>query len=681
MTSMELLELLGSVRDTYVVEAHQAIKKKPVPLRKALLIAAVIALTLLLVGCAVAYVLRLQDLKVGEYRYTIPTYYDDEGELIHAYDEEGNIITQETMTPVPIISLQGANMEALSEWIAFTDSYDPEGWTRLEAERSGSDREIPEQYSYTYNCYTPEMVDKLDEIAEKYDLTLLSPSVDLQSYETWVLFDALGVDRVFQSDIPVELEYGSSYFYPEGTFDFDFLLSLDAGDWQLEKGHASYRYSRKVYFDPGTRSYDPENSTQWNYTRKDGRTVLLVQDRQWANIYIDLPDAFITVSLQISVLTGGEETPMSKDMLEQIAELLDLTVQPRPADMAEVEGLRVQAAEQYEAERAAAREARYSGDYESYVKSRLLSTPDIGHMKDTMTYTLYDVNGDGVEDLVTQEEIVSVADGKLYSYFDTSTLPLVQVINICQGGVIEVSTPFSDDRLYFQAGEQGATYIVGLDSHDGWHLLPELPSGDPRKWAMEEITGERAKEIIDSYPRVDLPWQLMKRFGQPVVTKSYTDPYAAYIAKQLDRYYDDAKDYTYALIDLDGNGVDELIARDIERQIGTNKPEYILSVHTIIDGEISNMGMLQGFDYVCEGGILEQSGNFSNGPYYGYYKMENETIVEIDSVFQDPGTRYWGRRKGGEAGKTIREEEAREVIESHKRLKLDMKPFTEYPLK
>lgn len=682
MTSMELLELLGSVRDTYVVEAHQAAKVKPVSFRKTLLIAAVIALTLLLVGCAVVYVLRLQDLKVGEYRYTVPTYYDDEGEIIYAYDENGNIMTQETMTPVPLISLQGANMEALSEWLEFTESYDPEGLIRLEAESSGSDREIPEQYRYTYGCYSPEMVDKLDEIAAKYDLTLLSTSVDLQSYETRVLFDALGIDRVFLPDISVDMEYGSSCFYPEGTFDFSFLLSLDAGDWQLEKSIAEYRYSRKAYFDTVTRSYDPENCTQWNYSRKDGTTVLLAQDRQWAYIYADLPDAFISVFLKPYVLTAGEEVPMSRDMLEQFAEWLDLSIQPHPADLAEVERLRAQAEQQYEAEQAAAIEARYSGDYESYVNSRL-KFARTDRERGNLDYALYDVNGDGIEDLVTNVgEIVSMADGKAYSYFSTSTFPLAHVVNICQGQIIEVTDVFnSGTRLYFQAGEQEATYIVGLVKRaDGtWYRLPEFPSGDPRKWATEEITEDQAMEIIDSYTRVDLQWQLMKRFGQPIKATVYTDPYAAYIAKQLDRY-DTAKDFAYTLMDLDGNGVEELITRHIMPQPdGTT--EYILGIHTIADGELSNMGMEYGFDYVCEGGVLEESGEYDNGPHYQYYKVENGAVVEIDSVFQDPSTRYWARRKGGETGKTVREEEAREVIASHKRIQLDMKPFTEYPLK
>lgn len=54
MTDMELLERLGDVQDRYVLEAHEEEKTKRMPLKRMWLIAAIVALTLLLVGC-VAY--------------------------------------------------------------------------------------------------------------------------------------------------------------------------------------------------------------------------------------------------------------------------------------------------------------------------------------------------------------------------------------------------------------------------------------------------------------------------------------------------------------------------------------------------------------------------------------------------------------------------------------------------
>lgn len=56
MTAMDLLEAIGSIKDQYVLEADSSTNsQKHISIRRTLLIAAVIALTLLLVGCAVAY--------------------------------------------------------------------------------------------------------------------------------------------------------------------------------------------------------------------------------------------------------------------------------------------------------------------------------------------------------------------------------------------------------------------------------------------------------------------------------------------------------------------------------------------------------------------------------------------------------------------------------------------------
>ena len=55
MTELELLELLGSVKDRYIAEARTPVQKVR-SLRRPLLVAALILLSLLLVGCTVAYV-------------------------------------------------------------------------------------------------------------------------------------------------------------------------------------------------------------------------------------------------------------------------------------------------------------------------------------------------------------------------------------------------------------------------------------------------------------------------------------------------------------------------------------------------------------------------------------------------------------------------------------------------
>ncbi|MGM9659903.1 MAG: hypothetical protein ACI3WQ_04835, partial [Faecousia sp.] len=218
MKAMDLLVGFGSVKDSFVIGAEefrqgkQKAQIKRLSTRKAWLIAAVIALMLLLVGCAVVYVLRMQDLQVGEYSFYVPT----------EYDENGNVIPVESQEPITLLSLQGTNMEALAEWVAFTNAYDQDGTIALEADKAtkaGTPWDIPENYHLTYGCYSQEMVDKLNEIVEKYDLKLLSSYIPLNYYENSVLLNSLGLNGLVYANPSVQVEYWDGDFHLEGTFD------------------------------------------------------------------------------------------------------------------------------------------------------------------------------------------------------------------------------------------------------------------------------------------------------------------------------------------------------------------------------------------------------------------------------------------------------------------------------
>lgn len=314
MKAMDLLVGFGSVKDSFVIGAEefrqgkQKAQIKRLPGQKVWLIAAVIALMLLLVGCAVVYVLRMQNLKVGEYSFYIPT----------EYDEDGNVIPVESQEPIIMLSLQGTNMEALTEWVTFTNTYDQDGTILIEADGTGSEWELPGNYHLTYGCYSQEMVDKLDEIVNKYHLKLLSSYIPLNYYESSVLLNSLGLKGLVKTDPDVQVEYWDGDFHIEGTFTLNMEISLDMGDWSWEQGSASYRYSLKDYFDPLTGSMlESHDYTQWDYTRKDGKKVLLVLNDGTARIYANLPKAFISIYLDPVICVDGNAVSMTQEALQQ----------------------------------------------------------------------------------------------------------------------------------------------------------------------------------------------------------------------------------------------------------------------------------------------------------------------------------------------------------------------------
>ena len=157
MNAMDLMTGLNNVRDKFVVSAGEfrqgQREVRALPKRKLWLIAAVIALALLLVGCAVVYVLRLQDMAFGQ-------------ETQEAF--EGDIRNR------TLLSLQGVKgtpgYQATKEWYEWLQTYDTD-MSIYHSEEAFSE-DFGDDY-YAYNLYTREMKDKLDEICAKYHLNLL----------------------------------------------------------------------------------------------------------------------------------------------------------------------------------------------------------------------------------------------------------------------------------------------------------------------------------------------------------------------------------------------------------------------------------------------------------------------------------------------------------------------------
>lgn len=680
MNSNDLFDIIGQTPDRYVLDAvnTQKSNSKALPPKRIWLIAAIVALILCLVGCAIVYALRLQDMKVGEYNFYVPP----------AYDEDGNLIPVETHAPITQISLQGANKDALAEWLEFTNAYDPDleiAGQADQAAKAGTPWDIPENYQFTYGCYSQEMVDKLNEIVEKYDLKLLSTDIVCQTYESSILFDSLGIDSLFLPAATVEQESCNGYFFPEGTFDISLYIALDSGNWKLENNLVSYRYSVKEFFDPVYGAIGKINDyTQWNYTRKDGKTVLLVLNERTARIYADLPDAFVSIYVDPEIWVNGEKVSMTSVVLEEISELFDLSIKPGTVDMAQVEQLLAKARADYEAEQAAKieeqiekHESKYVEGYQEYVNYRL----ETAYRPERMSYLLYDVNSDGTDELIIQSStILSMKDGTSYKYFDINEVKIAgATFYPCEGNTFELCHElFAMHQYYFYRAEaEGASFITGVIHDTNEDIWYRSLSGGSYDENIEQISAEEARKIRDSYTRVEIDMLPLQKYGQEVTSVNYKHPYSKYIAGKLDRY-EEAPNYQYALLDVNGDGIEELITRDYEIQT-TDQTFYLLQIHSIKDGKLWDMGM-DYFTYVCEGGILENTENFDDSAYHYFYRCTENGVEPIEKIVRDPITLYWGHALAGQDGKTVTEEKAKSILNSYKRLELDWKPFAEYPL-
>ncbi len=665
MKAIDLLKGIGSIKDSYVIGAENfrqgkhRTHPKTISVKRIWMIAAIIALLLLLVGCTVAYLLRMQDMKVGEFQ--------------HYISGDDNSSKEDNPKPITLISLQGTHQEAMTEWIAFIEEYDNDHMIAVEAQSTGTAGNIPELYSVTYGCYTQEMMDKLNEITKKYNLNLLSTKTHFTQQESNTALLALGISGVCQES--AQITYLDGYYYPEGTFEINLSYSLKGKDWQCTDNLATYRYSRKDYFDPvyGAVS-DPDAYTQWDYTRKDGIKVLLAMNKEFARIYVDLPDSFVSVSMEACEWeTGGVRIPMTKRGLEEMAELLDLTIHPQLASAT------ITPSESSPVKMDAEEYAEIVADYIARIPN-----PDNG------SYLMYDLNGDGIEELLINGwGIYSMQDGVPYEYMDKDkVLAFLPMMRPCDGNIVEIyletGGSLAEDAYYFYRAESNSmVYIVGVTYNNSTGIWTLIPDDDPWTENDRQIPEAEARQILDSYKRVEFDWRPVKKYGEPYTPLVSSDPYAKYIYRMMDRY-DEASEYQYMLMDLNGDGIEELITRDDRVQGYYGQELLLLNIYTIDNGELKQLA--KGIYHICEGGILEETEEYSdsrvNGEFWRYSRLTENGLEFIEKIVQDPTTLVWGRVEAGKEGRDVSEEEAMFVVSYYRerRLDLHMKPFSEYPM-
>ena len=218
-----------------------------------------------------------------------------------------------------VMSLQGLagspEFEANARWQAFYDSYDPDG--AILAAVGNSDTGLEPRYD-AYPCYTREMADTLDAIAEESGLELLSGltlygAAELPDWMRSTLPQSCGA---FDHCIYAGYSFDNGSFKTEGAFFF-----CDAR-WPYETNY-QFVCNRKGYLSVSYLAIgDADDYTQWAYETASGVTVTLALGPDKALIIADLPDAYLVVNVldvRVGDVQRGEVT-LPAGILEAMAD-------------------------------------------------------------------------------------------------------------------------------------------------------------------------------------------------------------------------------------------------------------------------------------------------------------------------------------------------------------------------
>ena len=340
MNGQDLFRGLNYVSLEFIEEAetvtHLKPEKKLFSLRRPVLVAALIAMLLMLVGCAIVYVLSMQEIHIGQQQtYQDVFEYDpDTGEAIAYIGQE--TVTEEVLT---LAGIQGSrNYQAAQEWFAFKQEYDPDLSIAVERNKNGTVPEFPAEYA-SYNLYTQEMKDKLDEILAKYGLKLIGKTVPFRTEE--LVCKALGLENILVpgSNAVMELDYAG---YQEcGNLNMDFGVVLP-DDGLKTQCHIFYMH-KNAFTEDVISLGEMETWEEWNYTTASGEEVLIFRSPEnWRGfIFCDMPNYTVTLRYTFIHEMYGNDADgnmyvdreiMTDQQIERLADTIDFSIEPQLID-------------------------------------------------------------------------------------------------------------------------------------------------------------------------------------------------------------------------------------------------------------------------------------------------------------------------------------------------------------
>ena len=690
MNSNDLFDIIGETPERYVLDAANA-NTKVIPMRKRSpkrmwLIAAIIALILCLVGCAVAYILSLDNMILGT-----------------DFIEDRTGVTE----PRTRLSLQGYvgsnSYQAAKEWFDFLQSYDPDG--AIEFSDEAYSVEFPEDYQF-YQLYSVEMKDKLDEICQKYDLELLGPVlVDVSADD---MFRELGIKGILREDAQAEIEWsqgGPGYFFRNGTFEVECYITLtgENNPWPFDN-LISFRCHNKNSFDAVFLSMtDPTQFDQWNYTTSNGVEVLLVMGPDGALIVADIGDYFITVG-GIETTAGnildGEHT-MTREGLEAYAEIFDFSIRPQRLNEQQANDVNAR----YEAHWAeiVAQQEKGNDEFQEYLGRASYDARVKYHLEgDTeatrMGYTFYDFDGNGVEELVIGR------DGYIEYIYTEKNGETAEILGwlkmgntyLAKDGTLVIMSDNTYRFFHVENGESVMDYWVeqraywGPTEESPWRLCYSIDDDRPiTEEEYHKYCNAKERVVLDMLPLTAYPLPEPANYNTDGKDIEYYVPRTSY--EEMIRFYilnpmeiapgvfDEPK---YVLMDLDGDGQEEMIVDEVEYR----------AVYTMAEGKA--IPMYSGTTYngatlnICRGNIIEITHSYSgDNKVYCYYRMSGTKGEMVEYLRYDAERNPknpWFRSIDGSGQdislEPITKAEFDRIRNTYAPLELDWKPVTEYPL-
>ena len=344
MKEKRVFHAIGSVNDKFIEEMYAPgeAKKKTInhhPGKRMWLIAAIITVMVFMMGCAIVYALKMENLWIA----------DSNGDKLIIGDDGITIIGTESVEQ-QVLTLAGLKgtpaYKAAMEWYEFKQEYDPDHSIYAELVNNDKIPEFPDAYD-GYNLYSQEMKDVLDGILKKNGLNLQGARLDFRTIKN--MCEALGIDRIQTTENNVIVNVDTGGCYESGNFHLLLKFDLpDAAENEIDNTTGTLMWNRKDCFSEDMITIEATGDwKEWNYTTASGYQTLIIRSESDTRGWVICDRGEAILALQIEAIkelwnnvdgkTWADKLYLTDAQMEQIADAINFGINPRIATQEDVD--------------------------------------------------------------------------------------------------------------------------------------------------------------------------------------------------------------------------------------------------------------------------------------------------------------------------------------------------------